>query len=87
MENATQGLLKILKLSIMPLHLCRMRIVQAIDIGFVIQRRMTCLLPGIRGLPYEQRLKALNMLTMHARRIRQDLIMAYEMINGLVVNI
>ena len=46
-----------------------------------VQRRATKLVPEIRDLPYEDRLRALNLETLHYRRARADLLEAYRILN------
>ena len=48
-----------------------------------IQKRATRLIPGIKYLPYEERLRKLNLHSLSRRRTRSDLIEVYKMINGL----
>ena len=47
-----------------------------------IQHRATKLVPQLRNLDYEDRLKALNLTTLEERRARGDLIQAYRIITG-----
>lgn len=47
-----------------------------------IQHRATKLVPQLRNLDYEDRLKALNLTTLEERRARGDLIQAYKIITG-----
>ena len=47
-----------------------------------VQRRATKLVPSIRNLTYEQRLKSLNLTTLENRRIRGDLIQQFKFIKG-----
>ena len=49
-----------------------------------VQRRATKLIPRLRDLPYEERLKALCLPSMEYRRRRGDMIQMYKIINGLV---
>lgn len=58
--------------------------VQDIEVLEKVQRRMTRFLPCLRDLPYEQRLKSLDLLTLHARRIKHDLILTYKIFHGMV---
>ncbi len=48
-----------------------------------IQARATKLIPEIRHLSYENRLQALGMSTLKARRIRLDLIQMYKILRGV----
>ena len=48
-----------------------------------VQRRATRLIPEIRHLPYEERLKALNLTSLEDRRTRGDLIEVFKMVHGI----
>ena len=48
-----------------------------------IQRRMTKMIHNIRNLPYEGRLKHLNLHSLERRRVRGDLIEAFKWIKGI----
>lgn len=48
-----------------------------------IQRRATKLVPGFRGLQYEERLKRLDMFSLKDRRIRGDLIETFKILKGI----
>ena len=48
-----------------------------------VQRRATRLIPELCHLPYEERLKALDLTTLEERRIRGDLIEVYKLIHGI----
>jgi hypothetical protein len=48
-----------------------------------VQRRATRMLPELKGLSYEQRLKSLDLPTLVYRRIRGDLINVYKYIQGI----
>ncbi len=48
-----------------------------------IQAMATKLIPEIRHLSYENRLQALGMSTLKARRIRLDLIYTYKILHGV----
>ena len=48
-----------------------------------VQRRFTRMMPELKSLPYEARLKRLNLTTLEIRRIRGDLIEVYTILNGL----
>jgi len=41
------------------------------------------MIPGLSELPYESRLKSLNLWTLEDRRLRADLIEVYKMYHGL----
>ena len=41
------------------------------------------MIPELKSLPYEARLKRLNLTTLEIRRIRGDLIEVYKILNGL----
>ena len=47
-----------------------------------VQRRATKLVPSLRNLPYEDRLRSLNMYSLFCRRVRGDLIEAYKLMTG-----
>lgn len=53
-----------------------------IDVLEKVQRRMTRMLPEVRNLPYEERLRPFNLLTLYARRIRHDLIFTWNLLRG-----
>ena len=48
-----------------------------------VQRRATCLLPQIRQLHYQDRLKILNLPSLVYRRVRGDMIEAYKFLHDL----
>ena len=48
-----------------------------------IQKIATKMVPEISTLPYEERLKEMNLPTLEDRRERGDLIMLFKMINGM----
>ena len=48
-----------------------------------VQRRFTRMIPELKRLSYEARLKRLNLTTLEIRRIRGDLIEVYKILNGL----
>ena len=50
-----------------------------------VQRRTTKLIPTLRNLSYPERLQSLNLPSLSYRRNHMDLIMAYKILNDLVV--
>ena len=48
-----------------------------------VQRRFTRIMPELKSLPYEARLKRINLTTLEIRRIRGDLVAVYTILNGL----
>ena len=48
-----------------------------------VQRAATKIVPELRDLPYEERLRKLGLLTLESRRERGDLISVYKMVNGM----
>ena len=48
-----------------------------------VQRRATKLAPSIKELPYEERLKKLNLTTLYYRRNRTDVLQVYRIINKI----
>ena len=49
-----------------------------------VQRRATKLIPHLHDLPYEDRLRALNLPSMEYRRKRGDMLQCFKVMNGLV---
>ena len=47
-----------------------------------IQRRATKLIPGLRDLRYEERLKECGLTTLETRRLRGDQIEVFKILNG-----
>ena len=47
-----------------------------------VQRRATRLVPELRQLPYEERLKKLHLPTLQYRRRRGDMVMMYNIMHG-----
>ena len=47
-----------------------------------IQKRVTKIVPELKGLTYEERLRSLNLPTLLYRRQRYDMIQIYKIING-----
>ena len=56
------------------------------DIDYVeqLQRLGTRLVKGLRGRPYHERLNTLNLFSLSRRRLRGDLITAYNIFNGRI---
>ena len=48
-----------------------------------VQRRATKMIPSLRNLSYEERLKRLGMFSLRRRRIRGDMIEVFKMIHGI----
>ena len=48
-----------------------------------VQRRATKYLPGFRNLPYEERLRRLDLATLAYRRERADMIEMYKISHGV----
>ena len=53
-----------------------------IDMLEKIQRRATKLIPGLRDLTYEERLKECGLTTLDTRRLRGDQIEVFKILNG-----
>ncbi len=53
-----------------------------IDMLDKIQRRATKLIPGLRDLRYEERLKECGLTTLETRRLRGDQIEVFKILNG-----
>ena len=47
-----------------------------------VQRRATKLIPNLRNLSYESRLKRIGLQTLKTRRLRGDLIEVFKILNG-----
>ena len=48
-----------------------------------VQRLGTRMIPGYKELPYEERLRRLNLPTLEERRERGDMITMYKIVNGM----
>ncbi len=53
-----------------------------IDLMERIQRLATRMVEGMRGLPYENRLRQLNIFSLERRRLHGELILAYNILHG-----
>ena len=47
-----------------------------------VQKRATKMLPSLRNLPYEERLKRLGMFSLRCRILRGNMIELFKMIRG-----
>ena len=47
-----------------------------------VQRRLTKMIPRLRNIPYEERLKSLNLFSLSKRRLRGDLIEVFKIFRG-----
>ena len=48
-----------------------------------VQRRATRMIPSLKGLSYEERLRALNLPSLEHRRRRGDMLQVYKILNGI----
>ena len=48
-----------------------------------VQRRVTKIIPSLRNLSYEEKLKRLGMFSLRRRRLRGDMIEAFKMIHDI----
>ena len=53
-----------------------------IDTHERLQRRATQIIPGLRDLSYEERLKECGLTTLETRRLRGDQIEVFKILNG-----
>ena len=49
-----------------------------------VQRRMPRLISGLKDIPYQERLRALNLPSLQYRRRRGNMIVMYKILNGFV---
>ena len=54
-----------------------------IDMLKAVQRRATKMIPSLRNLSYEERLKRLSMFSLRCRRLGGDMIEVFKMIHGM----
>ena len=48
-----------------------------------VQRRATKMVPSLKNVPYEERLRQLDLPTLTYRRSRGDMVEAFKIINGV----
>ena len=48
-----------------------------------VQKWFTRLIPGLKGLSFEERLSSLGLYSLEYRRMRGDLIEVYKILNGI----
>ena len=53
-----------------------------IDLIERVQRRATKIVPALKHLPYEERLRRLKLTTLEERRVRGDMIETYKLLTG-----
>ena len=53
-----------------------------IDLLERVQRRATKIVPALKHLPYEERLRRLKLTTLEERRVRGDMIETYKLLTG-----
>ena len=58
-------------------------LIKDIDMLEAVQRRATKMIPSLKKLPYEQRLRKLNLFSLAKRRLRGDMIEVYKIIHGI----
>ena len=54
------------------------------DVLEKVQRRATRLISSLKGVPYNSRLRLLNLTSLELRRLRGDLIQVYKIVHGFV---
>ena len=54
----------------------------SIEVPEKVQHRATRMVPGLKRLPYEDRLRRLDIYSLTARRLRGDLIETYKLLHG-----
>ena len=52
------------------------------DILEKVQRRATRMISSLKGVPYDERLRILNLTTLDVRRVRGDLIQVFKIVHG-----
>ena len=56
--------------------------VKDIEVLEKVQHRATRMVPGLKRLPYEDRLRRLDIYSLTARRLRGDLIETYKLLHN-----
>ena len=56
-----------------------------IDVGILegVQRRATKIIPSLRNLSYEERLKRLGIFSVRYRRLRRDMILVFKTVHDI----
>ena len=57
--------------------------VNAADMLEVVERKATKMIPSLRNLSYEERLKRLSMFLLKLRKLRGDMIEVFKIIHGI----
>ena len=58
--------------------------VKDIEVLEKVQHRATRMVPGLKRLPYEDRLRRLDIYSLTARRLRGDLLETYKLLHGYI---
>ena len=59
-----------------------------IDLLEGVQRRATKMIDGLHNLPYQERLRILNLTTLEIRRLRGDMLQVFKILHGIdIVNV